>query len=451
MTIFKKALPRRTFLRGVGAVAALPFLDSMVPAFAGPTDTAAKPIIRMGIMYAPIGVIPEKWMPAAEGANYELTETLTPMAAFRENMIVVSGVDNEIANMVGGDNGGPHSRPGGSWLTGIHPKPSVGGQIHTGISSDQIAAREFGKHTQLASLEIALEAPKGPTQAEGAYPALYLNTISYRNETTPMPMEDNPRAVFERLFGDSRTTDAAARRALLGKDQSLLDSFTEAVTRLQKDLGPSDRVKLNEYLDSVRDVERRIQIAEEQSSRQLPTVQRPGGAIPPTYTEYAKLMLDLQLIALQTDMTRVSTFMLGRETSSTVYSDIGISESHHGVTHHRNNPIQMEKVTRINKFHLTMFAYYLDKLKSTPDGDGSLLDHMAILYGSGLGNPDLHLNENLPLLLVGSAGGKMKGGRHLRFPTGTPLTNLHLTMLDMVGVHADKLGNSTGELSLLTV
>ena len=451
MVIFRKALPRRTFLRGAGAVLALPLLDGMVPAFVSPTNVVAKPVARMGIVYAPMGVIPEKWVPTAEGAGYELTETLQPLAPFREHMLVLTGLDNRVANMVGGENGGPHSRPSGSLLTGIHPKPSAGGQIHIGISSDQIAARELGKHTQLASLEMALEPPFPSNKAEGAYPALYLNTISYRNETTPMPMEDKPRQVFERLFGDTATTDSTARRALLERDRSLLDSFTDAVTRLQKDLGPADRVKLNEYLDSVRDIERRVQIAEEQSSRELPTLAQPGGGLPATYTEYAKLMLDLQLLALQTDMTRVSTFMFGRETSGRSYVDIGISEAHHPITHHRNNPVQMEKVFRINQFHLKLFAYYLDKLRSTPDGDGSLLDHSAILYGSGLSNPDLHLNENLPLLLVGGGAGKIKGGRHLRFPTGTPLTNLHLAMLDIVGVHTDKLGDSTGELNVLSL
>jgi hypothetical protein len=403
----------------------------------------------MGIVYFPMGVIPEKWTPTTEGTNYEMSPTLKQMAPFRDRMIVLSGLDNKRANMVGGENGGPHSRPSGSFLTGIHPKPSADGEIHIGISADQIAAKELGKQTQLASLEMALEAPFPPSKAEGGYPSHYLNTISYRNETTPMPMEDKPRLVFERLFGDSNTTDAAARRALMRRNRSLLDSFTEAVSRLQRELGPTDSGKLTEYLDAVRDVERRIQVAEEQSSRELPTLERPGGGLPPTYEEYAKLMLDLLVLTHQTDLTRISTFMFGKETSGRAYLDIGIAENHHGITHHRNNPAQMEKVSRINQFHLKLFTYYLEKLRSTADGDGSLLDHAVILYGSGLGNPDLHLNENLPLLLVGGGAGKIKGGRHLRYPVGTPLTNLHLTMLDMVGVPVDELGDSTGKLDLL--
>ena len=451
MMVFKKAIPRRTVLKVAGAALALPLLDAMVPAFAGPTDTAAKPAIRMGFMYVPNGIILNKWTPDTEGANFEMTPILEPLTPFRDRFLVLSGLDQKNANMLPGEGGAFHSRATATFLTGVHPKPTEGVDMRGGVSVDQIAAKELGKQTQLASLEMCLDPVEAAGVCEPQYTCAYMNTISWRTPTTPMPMEDHPRVVFERLFGDSETTDRATRLARIQKNRSLLDSVSHGVSRLVAGLAPSDRVKLTEYLDAIRDVERRIQIAEEQASRELPSLERPAGGFPASYEEYAKLMLDLQVLAYQTDMTRVITFMFAHERSGRSYRDIGVADAHHSLSHHRNDPISIAKLVKVNSYHVQLLAYYLNRLRSTPDGDGTLLDHTMIVYGSGICDGNLHTHENLPLLMIGGAAGKIKPGRHLRFPVGTPLTNLYLSMLDVAGVPVQNLGDSTGKLEPLSI
>ena len=450
MMIFRKAIPRRTFLRGLGTTLALPLLDGMVPAMAAQRDTAAKPVVRLSVVYVANGVIMDKWTPAIEGAGFELTPILEPLAPFRDRILVLSGLAHNSGRALQGENTGDHARAGATYLTGVHPRKTEGADTRAGISVDQIAARELGKHTQLASLELALDSSELLGQCEAGYTCAYMNTLCWRTPTTPIPMENRPRAGFERLFGDNDSTDPAVRLRQIRTDRSILDSVTQKVARLLTGLGPTDRAKLTEYLDAVRDVERHIQMAEEQSSRELPTLERPPG-VPSTFIEHAHLMIDLQVLAFQTDMTRVITFMTGREFGGRTYREIGIPDGHHSLTHHQYKQEKIDKVIRINIYHAKMFAYYLEKLQSTPDGDGSLLDHMVILYGSSLSDGNLHWHDNLPILLAGGGAGRIKGGRHLRYPQDTPMPNLLLTILDMLGVPVESLGDSTGKLDLLSV
>src|SRR5712691_4151789 len=410
MTIFKKAIPRRTVLKVAGAALALPLLDAMVPAFAGPTDTAAKPAIRMGFMYVPNGIILNKWTPDTEGANFEMTPILEPLTPFRDRFLVLSGLDQKNANMLPGEGGAFHSRATATFLTGVHPKPTEGVDMRGGVSVDQIAAKELGKQTQLASLEMCLDPVEAAGVCEPQYTCAYMNTISWRTPTTPMPMEDHPRVVFERLFGDSETTDPAARRARIEEDRSLLDSLTEGVARFRSTLAPSDRPKLGEYLDAVRDVERRIQLAEQQSARELPTLERPAGGVPGSFEDHAKLMMDLQVLAFQTDLTRVITFMIAHDRSPRSYPEIGIPEAHHALSHHRGDPASIAKLVQLNTYHVNLFKYYLDKLRSTPDGDFGRLDHSMIVYGAGIADGNLHTEDNLPKLLLGGGAGHIKSG-----------------------------------------
>ena len=450
MMIFNKAIPRRTFLGGLGTTLALPLLDAMVPSFARGAQTAATPIKRLSIVYLPNGVMMDKWTPAAEGAGFELTPILEQLAPFRNQMLVLTGLAHGTGRALPGENTGDHARAGATYLTGVHPRKTEGADTEAGISMDQIVAQELGKQTQLASLELCMDTPELLGQCEAGYTCAYMNTICWRTPTTPMPMEDRPRVVFERLFGDSDSTDPAVRLRRIQRDRSILDSVTEKAARLLADLGPTDQAKLTEYLEAIRDVERRIQLAEEQSSRELPTLERPPG-VPSTFTEHVKLMFDLQVLAYQTDMTRVITFMLGREFGGRTYPEINIPEGHHSLTHHMYKKDKIDKVIEINLYHAKHFAYFLDRLRSTPDGDGSLLDHMLVLYGGGLSDGNSHLHDNLPTMLVGGAAGQLKGGRHLRYPKDTPATNLQLTMMDMLGVPMDNLGDSTGKLNLLSV
>ena len=438
-------------MRGVGAAVALPFLDSMVPAFAAPNNAASKPALRMGFVYVPNGIMMDKWTPSTDGANFELTPILQPLAPFRDQMLVLSGLDQKNANALPGEAGAFHTRAMAVYLTGVHPKQTEGPDIAAGISVDQIAAKELGKQTQLASLELCLDPVEAAGVCEPQFTCAYMNTISWRTPTTPMPMEDHPRVVFERLFGDSETTDPKARLSRIQEDRSLLDSLSEGVAQFVKGLDPGDRRKINEYLDAIRDVERRIQLAEKQSSRELPTLDRPAGGFPATFEEYAKLMFDLQVLALQTDMTRVITFMIAHDRSSRSYPEIGIPDAHHALSHHRGDPASIVKLIQLNTYHVKLFAYYLDRLRKTQDGDGSLLDHSMIMYGAGIADGNLHTEDNLPTLLVGGGGGKIKGGRHIRYPKGTPMANLYLRMLDNLGIPIDKLGDSTGKLDPLSV
>jgi hypothetical protein len=448
MMVFKQAIPRRTFLRGFGTTLALPLLDSMVPAMAAARTTAARPAPRLGIVYAPNGIIMEQWTPAADGSAFQLTPILEPLAAYRDRMLLVTGLDNKAAQAPQSQTrtAGPHASCSGAFLTGIYPKPPA----EAGISVDQIAAQELGKQTQLASLEFTLDRGETGAGADGTDTDAYLNSICWRNATTPLPMENNPRKMFERLFGDSESSDPAVRMRRLQQNRSILDSLTEEVNRLLGRVGPGDRTKLTEYLDGVRDVERRIQLASADSSRELPSLERPAG-IPATYDAHAKLMFDLQVLAYQTDMTRVTTFAMAREKSERTYPEIGINEAHHALSHHGGNPRMIATVAQINIYHSKMFAYFLEKMQATQDGDGSLLDHSLILYCSSMSNGSGHDPTNLPLMMVGGAAGALKGGRHLRYPEAPPVTNLFLTILDKVGVHVDSFADSTGHLELLSV
>lgn len=440
MTIFKKTLPRRTVLRGIGASLALPLLDSMIPALSSASAQVAQPVKRLGVVYVPNGMAMKFWTPEQDGSDFEITRILQPMAHYKDRMLLITGLNGPQSNA------GVHASASTRFLTGAIPA-RVESDLQASVSIDQLVARQFGQETQLGSLELALDQNDVFGSCDIGFSCQYTSTISWRDEFTPLPMEVNPRLVFERLFGDIGTTDPAVRLQRIRQDQSLLDAVTDRVSELNRKVGPGDRAKLDQYLDAVRDVERRIQMAETQSARELPEVTQPSG-IPDTYEEHAKLMFDMQVLAYQTDLTRVITFMLGRELSGRTYAEIGVPDSHHPTSHHRDDPVLYEKVTKINEFHTSLFAYYLDKLDAIPDADGSLLDNMMLLYGAGMSDSNQHSNRGLPLVLFGGGAGTIRGGQHLRFPEGTPIGNLHLAMLDKMGVPLDKIGNSTGPLDL---
>jgi len=446
MIISRKSINRRAVLRGAGAALALPLIDAMTPALSAP---AARPM-RLSFIETPNGVWMDHWTPKAEGADFALPPTLEPLADFRDRMLVLSGLDQHQAAALGFEIGGDHPRACAAWLTGAHCKMTSGADLRAGISVDQVAARDFGRYTQLASLELGLDPPDVVGACESAYSCAYYNTISWRNETTPLPMENRPRAVFERLFGTGGT-DVASRLAARRESQSILDAVSDDVRRLRGKLGGSDLGKIDQYLDAVRDVERRIQLAEAQDNRELPSVQGPAG-VPSAFSQYYKLMTDLMVLAWQTDMTRVCSFMIGHEMGGRAYPEVGFGDAHHSVTHHQGDPDKIEKVKQIDRFLAQLLAYHIDKLRSTPDGDGSLLDHSLTLYGGSISDGNLHLYTNLPALLFGGAAAGVKGGRHVRYPRGTPMNNLFLTMLDKAGVPPlDRLGDSTGRLQLPAV
>ncbi len=446
MVIHKKALHRRTFLRGAGAALTLPLLDAMVPAL-GHAQETTRPI-RLAFIEVPNGIMMDQWTPSALGADFGLTPILEPLASFRDRMLVLSGLDQNQAEAFANEVGGDHPRACTAWLTGAHARMTSGADLKAGISVDQIAAREFGKYTQLASLEVGLESAEIVGACESSYSCAYYNTISWRNDTTPMPMENRPRAIFERLFGDTGTTDPKLRLARTEENRSILDAVAEDVTRLRGRLGRTDRGKIDQYLEAVRDVERRIQLAEKQGMPKLPELRSPIG-VPPVFTDYYRLMTDLMVLAWQTDMTRVCTFQIGHEMSGRAYPEVGFGDAHHAVTHHQGDAEKINKVIQINTFHTKLLANYLEKLRLTQDGDGSLLDHSLILYGSALSDGNLHLYTDLPLLLVAGGVAGIKGGRHVRYPGGVPMTNLLLTMLDKARVpNVVKLGDSTGRLDL---
>jgi hypothetical protein len=449
MMISKKAIPRRTVLRGLGAAVALPLLDGMVPAFAGQCDPLTRPVKRLGLVYVPHGAVMNQWTPAAEGTDFELTPILQPLSAFRDRLVVVSGLDNRSGLAAAGEPAGGHGRIGAAFLTGVHAKPTEGADFRAGISVDQVAAAHLGHDTQLGSLELSLESTEFAGACDAGFSCAYVNTLCWRTPTTPLPMENNPRAVFERLFGDSHTTDRSVRLGRIQSDRSILDSVLDKVATLEKELWGPDAVKLTEYLDAIRDIERRISKAEAQSARELPVVERPAGSIPDSFEDYAKLMFDLQVLAYQTDLTRVITFMVGKELSGRSYPELGVSEGHHALSHHQEIPDKLAKLTRINILHAQLFAYYLEKLQATADGDGSLLDHMTLVYGSGMSNSNLHLPLNLPVVMAGGGIG-ISGSRHVRYPEGTPLTNLYLTILNRMGVPAERIGDSTGTFQQLS-
>jgi len=449
MFITNQHLDRRTVLRGMGAALALPFLDAMAPAFAQLRVNPTKPISRLGFVYVPNGIIASGWTPSGEGADFAFNSTMKALEPFREQTLVLSGLA-QINGRSYGDGGGDHARAGASWLTGVHPKKTEGADLRAGISADQVAARQLGGQTQFASLEIGVEAPSLAGGCDSGYSCAYTNTVSWRSPTTPNPMEVSPRVLFERLFGDGDSTDASARLASLQEQRSILDFVSGAVNRLEGKLGKGDRRKLSEYLDAIRDVERRIQKAEEQNaSMTMPAMERPASA-PEDFVSHARLMLDLTVIAYQADLTRVATFMLAREGSNRSYRDIGIADGHHNCTHHQGDREKIDKTMRINTHHVEQFAYLVNRMRSTPDGDGTLLDHSMLLYGSSLADGNSHTHTDLPVALVGGGCGTLKTGRHVKYPRETPLNNLLLAMLDKAGVPTEKLGDSTGELEHLS-
>ena len=448
MIVTRKHLPRRTFLRGLGVTLALPMLDGMAPAF-GLRARAAQPVRRLGIVYVPNGMYMQNWTPSGGSGPLDVTETLRPLVPHRERMLLVSGLCSEEGIARPGEGAGDHARAAGAFLTGAHPKKTEGHDIRAGVSMDQMAARVLGQETQLASLELSLESADRAGSCDPGYSCAYANTLCWSSPTTPLPMASDPRAVFERLFGTGGTTDPAAWLAARRHDRSLLDMVTAKVARLKGELGPRDRVKLDEYLDAVRDVERRIQMAERQTAHELPALDQPAG-VPDRFEDHAKLMFDLQVLAWQADLTRVVTFMLGHETSNRAYPEIGVPDAHHALSHHGGDEMLIERLEKVDRHLTEMFAYYVDRLASTPDGEGTLLDSALLLYGSGLSDGNRHNHHDLPTLLVGGAGGRLTGGRHVQAAPDTPNTNLFLTMLDQLGVHVETMGDSTGRLDVLS-
>jgi len=443
MFVTKKSISRRTLLRGMGGAAvALPFLDAMVPAFAA----SPTPVKRFGVIYHPNGVIYDQWLPTGEGRNWELSPTLKGLEKFKDQTIVLTGLASDQAEALG-DGGGDHSRACGSYLTGVHVKKSDT-LLENAVSMDQIAAKAFEKDTQLGSLQMTADENSLLGSCDLGYSCAYSSTVSWLTPTLPLMAENNPRVLFERMFGSSDSTDRKVREARLAQDRSLVDSVNERVGQIQK-LGASDKSKVNDYVASLRDVERRIQKAEEQSSKELPDFQQPAG-IPDSFEAHVGLLYDLQLLAYQTDLTRVITFMYGREQTGRPYPQIGVPDPHHPVTHHQNDPVKMDKCCKIQRYHIELFTRYLEKLRNTPDGDGSLLDHSILLFGSGISNSDRHTHGPLPTFLVGGGAGTLKGGRHLIYPEHTPLTNLQLTLLNKLGVPSEKLGDSNGQFTELS-
>jgi hypothetical protein len=442
----RKALSRRTMLRGIGATVGLPLLDSMLPAL----KAAPAPIQRVAFLYTPNGIIMKDWTPAAEGATFEFTPTLKPVEAFRDRLLVLTGLEHHNGDSLG-DGAGDHARAGATWLTGAHPKKTEGADILNAVTVDQILAKEIGRATPLPSLELGLEDVRIVGGCDSGYSCAYSNTISWASPTTPLPYETNPRSVFERLFGDGETTDPAARAVRSRQDRSILDFVLSDAARISSTLGASDRRKMSDYLDAVREIERRIQQAELKNATapDLPALDRPDG-IPPTFEEHIQLMFDLITVAFQADLTRVVTLMYSREGGNRTYRSIGVPDAHHGLSHHQNDPAKMARLQLIDHHHVEMLSYLLGKMQGAKDGGGTLLDHSMLVYGSSLSDSNRHLHYNLPLLLAGGGAGRFKGGRHIRYERGTPMTNLFLTMLDSVGVHPEKVGDSTGKLSHLT-
>ena len=447
MIVTRKAISRRTVLRGIGTAVALPLLDAMVPALTAAADTVAKAPRRLGVVYHPNGVIYENWVPRGVGREFELSPILKPLEPFRNQLIVVTGLSSHPAEALG-DGGGDHSRATGSYLTGVHVKKSDS-VVENNVSMDQIAAKFLEHDTQLSSLQLTVDDNSLVGSCDVGYSCAYSSTLSWLTPTLPLMAENNPRVVFERLFGSSDSTDARVRASRLRQDRSILDSVTARVRQLQQTLGRTDNTKVNDYLESLRDVERRIQKAEEQSAKSGPQVDQPAG-VPGEFEPHVQLLYDLQLLAYQSDLTRVITFMYGREQTGRPYPQIGIPEPHHSLTHHQNDPVKMQRCTTIQTYHVKLFADYLQKLRATPDGDGTLLDHVTLLYGSGISNSDRHTHGPLPTLLLGGGSGTIKGGRHLVYPADTPLTNLQLTLLNKMGVPAETLGDSTGQFKELS-
>jgi uncharacterized protein DUF1552 len=441
MIITKKALPRRTFLRGMGATVALPLLDAMIPSMTALAKTAAAPVRRLGFVYMPMGCDLPRWTPGGEGRLTELSSSLQSLANVTDQLTVISNLELKNAYP------GTHATSNAAFLSAAKAKWTESTDYYLGTTVDQIAAKQIGQQTLLPSLELAMDLLQTIGQCDNGYACVYQNNLSWSSPTTPLPAEAHPRIVFERLFGEGGS--AADRRAALQRRASLLDWVRDDITRLQKDLGPEDRTRVGQYLDTVREVERRIQKAEgETKDNVLPDLDRPTG-VPAAYADHAKLMFDLQVLALQADVTRVITFQLARETSNRTYPEIGVPDPHHPLTHHGNDPEKIARMAKINAFHVSLFAYLVEKLKATREGDGTLLDHTLYLYGSGMGNPNVHDHVNLPILVAGGGATGIKGGRHIRYTEPTPLANLHLTLLERVGVRMDAFADSKGKVDEL--
>ncbi len=440
--VTSKALSRRTALRGLGVTLALPFLDSMVPALSLRGLAARKPAHRFQTFYVPNGMAMQFWTPETEGPGFNLSPILEPLSDYRDQMIVLSGLKANW-NYI-------HAGASGSFLTGTTRGGRNENEIIADISMDQVLARQFAKETQVASLELSIDPPANAGACTGNLSCAYTHTISWRSATQPLPMEYNPRSVFEKLFGDSGSTDPRSREARLRQHRSILDSVTEKLSGLRRELGPQDQTRINEYTESIRDVERRIQRAEEQRNLELPAMDQPQG-VPPVFEDHVALMFDLQLLAFQSDLTRVISFMLSKEQSARPYPQIGVPEAHHPLSHHGDTPDLIERMSKINRYHTELFARYLEKLRTTPDGDGSLLDHTTILYGSGISNSNSHSGDNLPLMLVGGGAGTLKGGRHLAYKDQPTMANLLVTLMDKLGVPVERLGGSTGKLPIDTL
>ena len=447
MIITKRYLPRRTVLRGLGATIALPLLDCMVPSLTALAKTAAAPVRRLSVFYVGNGMAMGWWFPKEEGPLQALPPTLQSLAPHKDQLLLLGGLADEPANRVEG-RGADHSRASGTFLSSVPFNAISDSNVIAARTMDQIAATELGKETQLASLELSVEPTNMLGNCDGASCSL-TNTISWSSPTTPLPCDNDPRSVFERLFGISGSTDPAARLARIQQDRSILDFVTEELARLDRRLGPGDKIKFTEYLDSVRDVERRIQKAEEQIARELPVVDQPVG-IPGDYAEHAELMLDLLALAYQADLTRISTFILAKEVSGRAYPEIGVPDSHHPLSHHQNDPAKLARLHKVNEYHCRQFAHLVDKLAKTPEGDGMMLDHSLFLYGAGISDSNIHFHDDLPIALVGGKAAGINGGRYLRYPQGTPLANLHLTILDKLGFPVDTFGDSTGKLDRLS-
>jgi hypothetical protein len=441
MIVTRKALPRRTFLRGMGASLALPLLDAMVPAMTAQAKTAAHPVRRLGFVYMPMGSVISQWTPPGEGKLAELSPTLAPLEPVKDSISVVTNL--ELRNAYPGT----HATSNAAFLSAAKAKWTESTDYYLGTTVDQIAAQQMGKETRLPSLELAMDLLNTVGQCDNGYACVYQNNLSWSSPTTPLPYEAHPRVVFERLFGEGGSTED--RRAALARRASLLDWVSEDIARLKNKLGPGDRGRVTQYLDTVREVERRIQKAEaEVADNRLPDLDRPVG-VPASYADHARLMFDLQVLALQGDVTRIITFQLARETSNRTYPEVGVTEPHHPLTHNGGNPEKLAKVAQINAFHVSLFAYFLEKLKATPEGSGTLLDNTVYLYGSGMGDPNVHDHVRLPILVAGGAGGRHRGGQHIRYTEPTPLANLHLTLLDMAGVHLDRFADSQGKIEEL--
>ncbi|MBX9583637.1 MAG: DUF1552 domain-containing protein [Gemmataceae bacterium] len=445
MIITRKHLSRRTFLRGTAGLVGLPLLDAMVPALGWARGTRPAPPIRLCFVYVPNGMVMPSWTPASTGKDFAFTPILKPLEPFRDDTLVLSGLRDEMANALG-DGGGDHARASASFLTGAHPRES-GSDIHAGVSADQVATQAIGRQTRLASLELGLEDHRIVGLCDGNYSCAYTSCISWRTPTTPLPPVPNPRHVFDRLFGPAdRPSDPAAAARRDRYRRSILDGAVEDARRLEADLGPPDRRKLDEYLTSVREVERGIQQAERDGPARRPGDPPPG--IPADPTEHARLMFGLLALAFQADITRVATMMVGRESSIRSYDHLGLPESHHQLSHHKNDPATLAKLVKIQTYHAGLFADFVGKLKALPDGDGTLLDRCLVLYGAGIADSNRHTHDDLPVLLVGTGNGTVRSGRHLDCGKDTPVTNLLLTMLDRIGVRPGRLGDSTGPLEI---